>query len=361
MKADWPGENPSCRFVTPGEMSFHPFSFPFSDPARIRQALSLQLASLMGEGGKRFHLCPVILHHEKDQARGFALVFPPENLEAGLETGRKARLFPAPLAFGAVLEGEGLGVWADEGQVAAVLWREGVPILYRCVSRAEAEPEELISWFQASSGGSDFSVFLLDGRVLPDAAERLEAEARRTWAAFPALASLDLSPRRMESVLRVEHLSANLKPVLSSGLVLGVLFLAASALSALSAHNRLEAYETASIRLYREVFDPTGPLRDPLSQAKARLAAVSGTDETEGLLQAFAMLGRASRKSGEGIVLDTLRYSERQTEAIGKGPSVEAVRAFQQALEAGETSLEDLQQLPGGQFRFKITVRGKAR
>ncbi len=222
----------------------------------------------------------------------------------------------------------------------------------------EAEPEELISWFQASSGGSNFPVFLLDGCVLPDAAERLDAEARRTWAL-----SLPWPPGPVPEADGIGSPGraplGKPEPVLSSGLVLGILFLAASALSALSAHNRLEAYETASIRLYREVFDPTGPLRDPLSQAKARLAAVSGTDETEGLLQAFAMLGRASRKSGEGIVLDTLRYSERQTEAIGKGPSVEAVRAFQQALEAGETSLEDLQQLPGGQFRFKITVRGK--
>lgn len=157
----------------------------------------------------------------------------------------------------------------------------------------------------------------------------------------------------------IEHLSANLKPALSAGLVLGILFLAASALSALSAQNRLEAYETASIRLYREVFDPSGPVRDPLSQAKARLAAVSGTEENDGLIQVFAMLGRACQKSGEGIVLDTLRYSQRQTELTGKGPSVEAVRAFQQALEAGETSLEDLQQLPAGQYRFKIIVRGK--
>jgi hypothetical protein len=360
MIAEWPGGMAPCRFIAPKEMSFHPFSFPFSDPARIRQALSLQLASLMGEGGKPFHLCPVVFRQEKDRTRGVALVFP-QDLKEGIETAGKARLFPAPLAFGAALQGSGLGVWADEEHVAAVLWREKVPVLYRCVSRAEAEPEELIEWLRSSSGGSDFPVFLLDSRTLPDAAERLEAEARRTWEAFPSLASLDLSPRRMESALRVEHLSASLKPALFAGLVLGILFLAASALSALSAQNRLEAYETASIRLYREVFDPTGPVRDPLSQAKARLAAVSGTDEADALARAFAMLGRASRKSGEGIVLDTLRTSERQTEMIGKGSSVAAVRAFQQALEAKETSLEDLQQLPGGQFRFKITVRGESR
>jgi hypothetical protein len=40
---------------------------------------------------------------------------------------------------------------------------------------------------------------------------------------------------------------------------------------------------------------------------------------------------------------------------------VEAIRAFQHALEAEESSLEDLQQLPGGQFRFKVTVRGDGR
>lgn len=358
MKAELTGGKRPCRFVTPEEMSFHPFSFPFSDPARIRQALSLQLASLMGEDSKRLHLCPVVFQREKERTRGVALVYP-DDLDKGLEKGGETRLFPAPLAFGAVLEGSGLGVWADESHVSAVLWREGIPILYRCVSRAEAEPQEVIEWARSSSGESDFPVFLLDSRVLPDAAERLEAEARRTWAAFPALAPLDLSPRRMESALRIEHLSANLKPALSAGLVLGILFLAASALSALSAQNRLEAYETASIRLYREVFDPSGPVRDPLSQAKARLAAVSGTEENDGLIQVFAMLGRACQKSGEGIVLDTLRYSQRQTELTGKGPSVEAVRAFQQALEAGETSLEDLQQLPAGQYRFKIIVRGK--
>jgi hypothetical protein len=359
MKAAWPGEKPIYRFVAPKEMSFHPFSFPFSDPARVRQALSLHLASLTGEGMRRFHLCPVILQKEKDRARGVALVFP-EDLDTGLEAGPKIRLFPAPLALGGALEGSGLGIYADEEQVSAVLWREGIPVLYRCVSRAEAEPSELAEWVRASSG-SDFSVFLLDSRTSPDAAERLEAEARRTWAAFPALASLDLSSRQMESALRIENLSSTLKATLSAGLVLGTLFLAASGLSALSARNRLEAYENASIRLYREVFDPTGPIRDPLSQAKARLAALSGTDEADGLIQAFAMLGRASRQSDAGIVLDTLRYSERQTELIGKGPSVEAVRAFQRALQDGDTALEDLQQLPGGQFRFKITVRGKNR
>lgn len=358
MKPVWPGENRPCRFVTPRELSFHPFSFPFSDPARIRQALSLQLSALMGEADARSRLHPVVLHRDRDHSRGFALVFS-KTAEPDEEPAGKSRLFPAPLAL-APDTGTGLGVWADEENVACVLWRDGIPVLYRWSPRSEGEPQEVVEWIRRSSG-TETDVLLLDSRGNPGAAEQLEAEARRTWTAFPALAALDLSSGQRESALRLESFSSILKPVLSALLVLGLLFDASAGIALLSAKTRLAGYEEASVRLYREVFDPSGPIRDPLSQAKARLAAALGTDETKSLAGALAMLGRAGQNAGSGIVLDALRFSERQTEITGKGPSVEAIRAFQHALEAEESSLEDLQQLPGGQFRFKVTVRGDGR
>lgn len=359
MKPVWPPEDRPCRFVTPRELSFHPFSFPFGDPARVRQALSLQLSSLLGGTATRPRLHPVILQRDKDHSKGFALVFP-EALGPSGDPAVKTRLFPAPLALAGALGGHGLGVWADEENVACVLWREGVPVLYRCSPRTEGEPGEVIEWIRRSSE-TEIDVLLLDSRGNPEALEQLQAEARRTWAAFPALAALDLSSRQMESALRLESFSSILKPVLSALLVLGLLFDAAAGCALLSAKIRLSGYEEASIRLYRQVFDPTGPVLDPLSQAKARLAKAQGTDSANGLAGSLAMLGRAAESAGSGIVLDAIRFSERQAEISGKGPSVEAIRAFQQALDAGDSSLEDLQQLPGGFFRFKVTVRGDGR
>lgn len=356
MRGSKPRESRTCLYVTPRDMSFHPFAFPFSDPARIRQALSLQLSSLLGEsiGSMRIH--PVVLQREKERSRGFALVFPGV-MEAAGDFEGKNRIFPAPLALGAALAGSGLGVWADEENVACVLWNEGIPVLYRCTARAEGEPAEVVEWVRRSSG-ADFDVILLDSRENPEAAKLLESEAERTWVAYPPLISLDLSSRQMDSALRIEGLSSRLKPALAALLALGILFSGASGMALLSARTRLAGYEEAAVTLYREVFDPSGPVKDPLSQARGRLAALTGAGETKNLESALAMLGRAAASSPSQIVLDSFRFSEQQAELTGKGNSVESIRAFQQALGGKNTSLDDLQQLPGGQYRFRITMKG---
>jgi len=192
----------------------------------------------------------------------------------------------------------------------------------------------------------------------PDARAILESEAVRTWAAYPALTSLDLSSRQMDSLLRLEGLSSRLKPALAALLALGVLFDGAAGMALLSSRTRLAGYGDAAANLYREVFDPTGPVLDPLSQAKGRLAAVTGTEESKSLAGALAMLGRAASSTPSRIVLDSFRFSEQQAELTGKGSSVESIRAFQQALGGQDTSLDDLQQLPGGQYRFRIAMKG---
>jgi hypothetical protein len=279
-------------------------------------------------------------------------------MEAAGDPERKGRIFPAPLALGGALPGSGLGVWADEENVACVLWKEGIPVLYRCSPRAEGEPGEVVEWIRHSSG-TEFDIFLLDERENPDARTLLESEAERTWTIYPALASLDLSSRQMDSLLRLENLSSRLKPILAALLALGILFDGAAGMALLSSRTRLAGYRDAAASLYREVFDPTGPVLDPLSQAKGRLAAATGTEEEKSLANALAMLGRAAASSTpSGIVLDSLRFSEQQTEFTGKGKSVESIRAFQQALGGKSTSLDDLQQLPGGQYRFRIAIKG---
>lgn len=358
MARTGPSEERPCRFVTPGGMSFHPFSFPFGDPARVRQALHLQLTSLLGRdtgtGGKvRIH--PVILERDGDRSRGFALaIHAEETPEGSFSPG--TRLFPAPLALGGSVAPDGLGIWADEQAVSCVLWREGIPVLYRCSPRSEGEPEEAAEWIRASAG-RDLEVRVLDSRKDPGAAAILEAEAEKTWKAFPPLAALDLSPGQMESALRLETLALAAKPALAWLLALGILFSAAAGLSYFSSRMKLARYEESSVRLYREVFDSAGPVRDPLSQAKARLAAASGQEETGGLSGILAMLGRAGSTAGDGIFLDTLRFSKGQAELGGRGESVESIRAFQAAMDPKNASLEDLQQLPGGLFRFRLAMR----
>lgn len=351
-----PGDSRPVCFVTPREMSFHPFSMPFSDLSKIRQAMALQLAPLMGEDPKQARIHPVVLHRDQDRTSGFALVLT-GNLSSCEGPAEDQRLFPAPLALGGSLSGEGLGVWADSENVSAVLWREGIPVLYRCSSRAEGEPGEVIDWIRRSSG-KPFEVLLLDSRADADAGNRLEIEARRTWDTFPALASLDLSARQMDYARRMESLSSSIGPILAGFLVLGLLFAAIAGLDTLSSKNRLAGYEKGAIRLYREVFDPEGPVRDPLSQAKARLAMATGQANGPSLAGSLAIVGRAGKKASAGIQLESLRLSDQGTELSGKGASVETIRAFQQNLGNKEsTSLDDLQQLPGDQFRFRITVR----
>lgn len=355
MARTGPSEERACRYVTPAGMSLHPFSFPFGDPARVRQALRLQISSLLGKNAEDVRVHPVTLEHDGDRSRGFALAIPAEeSLGGSISPG--TRLFPAPLALGGSVAPDGLGIWADGQNVSSVLWQDGIPVLYRCSPRAEAEPEETAEWIRASAG-RDLKVLVLDAREDPAAAGILEAEAEKTWKAFPPLAALDLSPGQMESALRLENLALAAKPALAWLLALGVLFSAATGLSYFSSRMKLARYEESSVRLYREVFDPTGPVRDPLSQAKARLAAASGQEETGNLSGTLAMLGRAGSTAGDGIFLDTLRFSKGQSELIGRGGSVESIRAFQRAMDPKHASLEDLQQLPGGLFRFRLAVR----
>ncbi|MDR1621551.1 MAG: hypothetical protein LBS00_04170, partial [Synergistaceae bacterium] len=119
-------------------VAISPFSFPFNNVLRIREALKLQVLPYAAAGG--MELFPSLLDKTPRGSSGVAWFVPSgelENVTAPL-TQVDNRVWPAPLPLVSKVGGEGVTFWLDEGNICSMLWRGGVPVLYRWKPRGSA-------------------------------------------------------------------------------------------------------------------------------------------------------------------------------------------------------------------------------
>ena len=109
-------------------LSLDAFSFPFSNAAKVREALRLQVLPYAAAGA--VEIFPVILERAGRGASGVVWYVSPEEL-ASLPEEAAGMVWPAPLPLASRVEGTGVTLWADEENLCSLLWQGYKPVLNR--------------------------------------------------------------------------------------------------------------------------------------------------------------------------------------------------------------------------------------
>lgn len=340
------------------------FSFPFSNGLRVREALKIQALPYASAG--EFELFPALIEKGARNCSGVAWFVPVGELEAVKAPlpHVENRVWPAPLPLGVRVGGEGLTIWLDEGQICSMLWREGVPVLYRWKARPKATVESEQAWFEAyarAEGKAIGEVFILDAAA-SEGRELLPGIIQEALSRFPWIGDLNLSRSALDSALGLERAVRLGTKVASWLLVLGIFVLSGTGFRYFSARQELQAVRARSETLYRETFDPsrTGRIADPLGLARSKMAELSGgSSEGRPIYEVFAQLGTILDTSSMDVTLDSLSYNLDGVDFTGSAPDTQTIQDFQRtwAENAKSAQVMGINNLPGVGFRFDLNIK----
>jgi hypothetical protein len=391
-------------------VAIFPFSFPFSNILRIREALKLQVLPYASAG--EMELFPSLLNKTARSSSGVAWFVPSVELglrpsvelglrpsaELGLRPSESTaastpienRVWPAPLPLVSQVEGEGVTLWLDEENICSMLWRGGVPVLYRWKARkggtqtpgprtqgarTQADEESELAWYEAycaSKGeevGASFALDVTKESATQGAATRgsnnpgLPEIVKKSLTLYPWIGEVNLSRSALDSALGLERTVNSLSRVASWLLVMGLFVLGGNALRYYETQRSVNALRDRSSELYRSTFDPsrTGRIPDPLNLALARVAELRG-GSSEGRLinEMFTDLGAIFEQYPSiDVTLDFARYNLEGVDYTGSAPNMEAAQDFWRAwLERASTAqLGNVQNAPGVGYRFDLSVK----
>ena len=257
-----------------------PFSFPFNNVLRVREALKLQMLPYTTAGG--LDLFPSIANKTPRSSSGVVWFVPSGELEAAtsllgpLETGRvETRVWPAPLPLVSRVRGDGAVFWLDKNNVSSMLWRDGLPVLYRWKARAKTTLDAELDWFRSycKSREEDLGEFFVLDAEEPSELAALPEIVKESLALYPWLEEVNLSRRALDSAVVVERTVQLLSRVALWVLIMGILVLGGNGLRYYEARRSIDAIRDQSSEVYRSVFDParTGRIPDPLGLARSKV------------------------------------------------------------------------------------------
>ncbi|QVL37100.1 type II secretion system protein GspL [Aminirod propionatiphilus] len=346
-----------CPFRT---VAVHPFELPLSNLGQIREALRLRLQPFLAGGG--LDLLPLVTASEGKKSRGVAwLVSRGERSQwAPPANGREVRLVPAVLAL-AALGGDG-ALLGDGDHLYSVALGDGQPLALRCQPRDRRDMEAEVAWLRQFLGDAEASIVSADLVAdEPRALALIREGALKLLDPSHRLYGVDLSGQAIDAALRADRL---LSLVRRAGWAVAATGLAASLLAAsflFLFRADLRDIQRRSESLYRETFGDDGVLRDPLSQARARLMTSPGGNAGPSLAEILSLVGESWSSGGApvDVTLETLRYNAFGADVVGAAPDVRDIEGLQARLKTQglDSRLGDIQQTPGGKLRFSLSLR----
>ncbi|GHV48226.1 hypothetical protein FACS1894204_12360 [Synergistales bacterium] len=286
------------------------------------------------------------------------------------EDGRRieTKVWPAPLALASKVSGEGLTVWADERNICSILWRGGVPALYRWRPRSNIEAvRDEEKWFRsycASKTEDVGEVFVFDAALPGETAlSSLSEIIKASVSLYPWIDDVNLSLGALDSALTLEQTVRRLSVAACWLLVTGLFVLAGNGLRWYEARRGIDNIRDKSSEIYRSVFDPsrTGRIPDPLGLARSKIAELKGEDVAgRSINQVFDELGGIFEQNPSmDVTIDSVRFTLEGVDYTGSTSDAGTPQEFQNAWAdiAGNAMLQNVQNAPGVGYRFDLTVK----
>ncbi|MCL2767386.1 MAG: hypothetical protein FWE49_01450 [Synergistaceae bacterium] len=354
--------SPQKAYLVPFKMlSVSGFKFPFSNPVRIREAIKLQTVSY--SSGSSIQIFPVHVNRSSKETSGFSFFLPDNELTEFEEIteNTSAPVFPAPLSLASSVNGNGITVWTDEKNICSVVWRSGIPELYRWRVKRESAIDSEINWLKKYCESKEIEenrdVFVFDAEN--DSGNFLSI-MEKSFASFPWLREINLSRGVINSVMILERFVRFASKAAVWLTIFGIIFAAGAWLNYSMISKALADVGNRSEKLYREAFDKEGRIVDAVSQARGRINALQGSGKTgKALSEALSDLGIPWRNNTIKITIDSMSYNTERAELVGSAVDMATIQSFRTSLaEMGRSvQLGDVSQIPGGGFRFNLVIR----
>ena len=343
-------------------LSLEPFSYPFQNTGKIRDALRLQ--ALPYTAGGSLEIFPVVLSKSGRGSSGIVWYVSPSELEA--PSSGSGKVWPSPLPFVSELEEYGCnGVTesVDEENVCSILWQSGRPVMYRWSRNAPGIIGATNSWYDEycrSCGLERGGTYTADLSGMDD---DLTGIISRSVRICPWIAGVNISREALEGARDLERALGVLARVSLWLLAAGGIMLSAEALRWRHVENEIVKARSRNEEYYRQTFDPshTGRISNPVTLARDRIASLTGkSDDGRELDEVLADMGEifASKKDSR-ITLDTIRYNADGTDCTGTAPDMTTVLEFRRAWEdkAGHVQVDNTQFVSGIGYRFDLRIR----
>ena len=350
-------------------LSLEDFSFPFSNSAKIREALRLQVMPFSAAG--ELEIFPVVISKAGRGVNGIVWYVSPDELNIP-SLSNNNKIWPAPLPFISRLQdydGTGVTMWVDEENICSILWQNNRPVLSRWRKYIDENSQEKeIEWFNSyckarelDRGGN----FILnaggdyDDEPDEDFTEMISESVKIcSW-----ISSVNLSRSAIEGERDLARTVRLLTRAAVWLLVLGAVTLGASLLKWISLDRQIQQARTRSENFYRQTFDPqhTGRISNPVTLARNKISEIAGNgNEGHPLEEVLADMGEifANDKSLK-VTLDTIRYSGDGIDCTGSAPDMTTILNFRKAWNdfASVAQVDNTQFVAGVGYRFDLRVR----
>ena len=353
-------------------LSLDQFTFPFSNAAKIREALRLQVMPYTSAG--ELELFPVILNRTGKTSTGIVWYSSPDELN--IPASLNVKVWPAPLPFISQLaqfKGSGVTMWLDEENICSLLWQENKPVLYRWrrITGDKSDEKEL-SWYdnyckeRELDRGGNFVINASGDEGEGDTEEFYDI-VNESVKICPWISNVNLSRSALEGARDLERTLRLLTRASCWLLVLGVIALGSCLWKFRQVQSQVQEVRTRSENYYRQVFDPnhTGRVANPVTLARDKIAELNGTGtEIHPIEEVLADLGEIYREgSGSGssmdIRLDIIRYNSEGIDCTGSAPDMTTILNFRKSWEsrAGLSQVDNTQFVSGIGYRFDLRVR----
>lgn len=348
----------AVRFISPLTAAVYPFSFPFGRKGNVRNAIELSFRPFLGERAASLTMSPQVFEETRSLTRG-AVWFASKDEIAGFEQqSAESALIPAPMAFAADINGNGIIITVSEHVTSAVMLENYMPILYRARPEDESSPDAMAEWMTmyAKSSGKEN---LCNVRTYINASkETLRSAAKRSFEMCRYLSNVDMSSSGATMAERREKILTRSIWWMKAAAVSGVVFLLLS--SALLVQDIMTAkkYQDMPKEIYSSALGETSnnPLADSLKRVRM-LRSDMPQMTLESTLQNIAAAWKSSDMKSKSLKFDTLRYGTERTEIEGLAKDTASVQALRDAMASNgfTAKLGDIQHV-NGEIRFTITL-----
>ena len=353
-------------------LSVSGFKFPFSNPVKIREAIKLQTVSY--SGGNSIQIFPVPVNKTVKETSGFSFFLPDgelTELEKITEIA-SSPIYPAALALASSVDGNGITIWTDEKNICSVIWRSGVPELYRWRANKESALASEISWLSKYCESKEAKeeegeegkegkkeIFIFDAE---NDSKNLLSIITQSFASFPWLREINLSRSAINSVMILERFVRFSSKAAVWLVIFGSLFTTGAWMNHSMLSKAVADTRSNTIKIYRDVFDRDGRVGnagDAVSQARGRINTLKGTGMTgKTLSSVLTDFGIPWQNKSIKITIDSMNYSPENISISGSANDMAEITNLRTSLlDIGwNATLGDVSLMPGGGWRFNIRV-----
>lgn len=334
------------------------FDFPFSGVAQIRDAMRLRVKQIVGESLSKILLVPLAVQTKGKRSKGAVFFLHEAECIALDESSKDVKhvFWPLPLAFSSTVEGSGLVIYESEEALCSMWIDEWVPQLYRYTQRYEDDIQQEKALFEehASAIGKEISHI-----AVVDATVDVQGIAEKTLTMCPAFEVLDLSPRGANTAEQRERLFSHLMLLTRRATIAAAVV--CLLMAGVFAQRTFGGFDFSQLpsTVYAASFGEKS--NTPLKSARQKVANVSREEKLQTLPSLMKVVLEPLKDTAPGVLrLDSLRYNEERTELQGTAKNSAEIQKLREAISSRGFSAKtgDIQQIPGGGFRFTLTIQG---